>query len=71
MGVPVSIWLKSSDNVRTFFVCFLPILLLYYPLLVVGEQWARDGDFGSAPVWIADVVLLAVGAFLIWRVNRN
>ncbi|RCS52799.1 LptF/LptG family permease [Bremerella cremea] len=71
MGVPVSIWLKSSDNVRTFFVCFLPILLLYYPLLVVGEQWARDGNFGSAPVWIADVVLLAVGAFLMWRVNRN
>ncbi|PQO36702.1 LptF/LptG family permease [Blastopirellula marina] len=71
MGVPVSIWFRSADALPTFFICFLPILGVYYPLLVVGEQWARDGDFGSAPVWIADVVLLAVGAFLMWRVNRN
>ncbi|MEW4455252.1 LptF/LptG family permease [Bremerella sp. JC817] len=71
MGMPVAIWRRSSDNVSTFFTCFLPILLLYYPLLVIGEQTARDGTFGSAPVWIANIVLLAVGALLVWRVNRN
>lgn len=71
MGIPVAVWRKSSDNVSTFFTCFLPILLLYYPLLVIGEQTARDGHFGAAPVWIADAVLIAIGAILIWRVNRN
>lgn len=71
IGIPVSIWLRSADNVKTFFLCFLPILLLYYPLLVVGEQWAREGSYGSLPVGIADVVLLVIGVFLMWRVNRN
>ncbi|WDI44354.1 LptF/LptG family permease [Bremerella sp. P1] len=71
MGIPVAIWRKSSDNVSTFFTCFLPILLLYYPLLVIGEQTAREGTFGSAPVWIANAVLITIGAALIWRVNRN
>ncbi|MHC2068743.1 LptF/LptG family permease [Bremerella sp. T1] len=71
MGIPVAVWRKSSDNVSTFFTCFLPILLLYYPLLVIGEQTARDGTFGAVPVWIANVVLFAIGATLVWRVNRN
>jgi len=71
MGIPVAVWRKSADNVSTFFTCFLPILLLYYPLLVIGEQTAREGTFGSAPVWIANVVLVTIGAALIWRVNRN
>lgn len=71
MGIPVAIWRKSSDNVSTFFTCFLPILLLYYPLLVIGEQSAREGTFGAAPVWIANAVLIVIGAALIWRVNRN
>lgn len=71
MGIPVAIWRKSSDNVSTFFTCFLPILLLYYPLLVIGEQTAREGTFGAAPVWIANAVLIVIGAALIWRVNRN
>ncbi|CAE7482111.1 unnamed protein product, partial [Symbiodinium sp. CCMP2456] len=62
MGIPVAVWRKSSDNVSTFFTCFLPILLLYYPLLVIGEQTARDGTFGAVPVWIANVVLFAIGA---------
>ncbi|WP_158265061.1 LptF/LptG family permease [Blastopirellula marina] len=71
IGIPVSIWLRSADNVKTFFLCFLPILLLYYPLLVVGEQWAREGSFGTLPVGIADVALLLIGMFMMWRVNRN
>ncbi len=71
MGIPVAIWRKSSDNVSTFFTCFLPILLLYYPLLVIGEQTAREGTFGAAPVWISNAVLIVIGAALIWRVNRN
>ncbi|MBA2113410.1 LptF/LptG family permease [Bremerella alba] len=71
MGIPVAIWRRSSDNVSTFFSCFLPILLVYYPLLVIGEQTARDGTFGAAPVWIANAALISIGATLIWRVNRN
>ncbi len=71
IGIPVAIWWRSSDNVSTFFLCFLPILLVYYPLLVTGEKLARDGDWGPGPVWIANLVLLVLSAILLLRVNRN
>lgn len=67
----MAIWWRSSDNVSTFFLCFLPILLVYYPLLVTGEKLARDGDWGPGPVWIANLVLLVLSAILLLRVNRN
>lgn len=71
VGIPVAIWWRSSDNVSTFFLCFLPILLIYYPLLVTGETMAREGTFGPSPIWIGNVVLMIVGGMLLWRVNRN
>jgi len=71
VGIPVATWWKSSDNISTFFVCFLPILLAYYPLLVVGEKLAREGYLVPLPVWIADATMLAVGGLIAWRVNRN
>jgi lipopolysaccharide export LptBFGC system permease protein LptF len=68
VGIPVAIWQKSSDNIGVFFLCFGPILLVYYPLLVVGENLARDGVWPSVTVWLADAVLLGVGALLMrWQ----
>ncbi|MCC9607294.1 LptF/LptG family permease [Blastopirellula sp. JC732] len=71
VGIPVAMWRKTSDNVTTFFLCFLPILGVYYPLLVTGETMARDGVFAPYSVWLADVVLLAIGGLLLWKLNRN
>lgn len=71
VGIPVAMWRKTSDNVTTFFLCFLPILGVYYPLLVTGETLARDGVFAPYSVWLADVVLLAIGGLLLWKLNRN
>ncbi len=70
VGIPVAIWQKSSDNVGVFFMCFGPILLVYYPLLVVGENMARDGILPAATVWLADGVLFGVGLLLMrWQVR--
>ncbi|MBC8357249.1 MAG: LptF/LptG family permease [Planctomycetes bacterium] len=70
VGIPVAIWQKSSDNVGVFFLCFGPILLIYYPLLVVGENLARGGIFPSLTVWLADGVLLVAGLLLMrWQVR--
>ena len=70
VGIPVAIWQKSADNMGVFFLCFGPILLVYYPLLVVGENLARDGLWPSATVWLADVVLFTVGIVLMrWQMR--
>jgi lipopolysaccharide export system permease protein len=71
VGIPVAMWWRSADNVSVFFVCFLPILLIYYPLLVAGETLARAGWFPALSVWLADVVLLALGLVLFHRTLKR
>jgi lipopolysaccharide export system permease protein len=71
VGIPVALWWKSGDNVSVFFICFLPILLIYYPLLVAGETLARQGFLPAVSVWLADAVLLVLGLALMYRVLRR
>jgi lipopolysaccharide export system permease protein len=71
LGLPVAIWSRSSDVTSVFFLCFLPILLLFYPLFVVGENLARAGVWPYCSVWLADAVLSIIGVGLLWRVLRR
>ena len=71
VGVPVAMGRRSADVMSIFFICFLPILLLYYPLLMTGENLARQGVFPQGSVWLADGALLIVGAVLMWRSTRR
>lgn len=71
VGIPVAMWWRSSDNLSTFFICFLPILAVYYPLLMAGENMARAGGYGPFPVWIADGVMLLFGIILFKRLNQH
>jgi lipopolysaccharide export system permease protein len=70
IGVPVAVWLKQSEFIASFFICFLPILLAYYPLLAVSVDQAKDGSFPPASVWLGNVLLSLVGILLLRRVNR-
>ena len=71
IGIPVAMRRRSSDILSVFFVCFAPILVVYYPLLVLGEHLARDGYVPLLSVWLADGVLLAVGVALLWRGQKH
>lgn len=72
VGCPVGIWLSRSDYLSSFIVCFLPIILLYYPLMLCGVGMAKEGHFNPiAPVWAADVLMGAVGFLLFVRLLRN
>jgi lipopolysaccharide export system permease protein len=71
VGIPVAIRSRSADEMSIFFLCFLPILLVYYPLLVTGENMARAGIYPQYSVWLADVTLLLGGVVLMYRATRN
>lgn len=71
LGIPVAMWGRSADTMSVFFLCFLPILLVYYPLLVTGENLARAGTLPLVSVWLADGVLLAAGLLLLKRMLRH
>jgi lipopolysaccharide export system permease protein len=71
IGIPAAIWWRSANLLSTFFLCFLPILLVYYPLLITGETLAKNGFVPELSVWIANGVLMAAGGYLLWRITRR
>ncbi len=70
VGAPLGIRLRNSDLMTTFGVCFLPILLLYYPLFAYGLDRAKNGALPPYFVWLGNLVCLAIGAWLQRRVTR-
>jgi lipopolysaccharide export system permease protein len=71
IGIPVSIRMRFSEFIASFFICFLPILIVYYPLLAVSVDKAKDGYFPPQSVWLGNIVLAAAGIWLLRRGNRH
>lgn len=70
VGAPLAIRLRNADYWTSFGMCFLPILLLYYPLFAFGLEKAKDGSFPPISVWLGNVALLGVAAIFtrhVWR----
>ncbi len=70
VGAPLAIIAKTSDYWTTFGLCFLPTLMLYFPLFLLGLEQAKDGNIPPYGVWMANVVLCTIGIVLIARVRR-
>jgi lipopolysaccharide export system permease protein len=72
IGCPVGIWFSRSDYLSAFIICFLPIVLVYYPLMLCGTNIAKDGRVNPVPlVWGADLLMGALGLGLFRRLMRN
>jgi lipopolysaccharide export system permease protein len=72
IGCPVAIWLSRSDYLSAFLVCFLPIVLLYYPLMLCGTDLAKSGHVPPVlSVWAADFLLGGAGLWLLRRLHRR
>jgi lipopolysaccharide export system permease protein len=68
VGCPVGIWFSRGDYLSAFITCFLPIVLVYYPLLLCGTNLARGGVFNPATlVFAADGVVALGGVALFGR----
>lgn len=70
VGAPLAIWMKKSDIFSSFFACFIPILLVYYPVMMIGLQGAKSGFFPASFVWIGNICLAFVGSCFIQRIHR-
>jgi lipopolysaccharide export system permease protein len=71
VGIPVSIRMRFSEFIASFFICFLPILIVYYPLLAVSVDKAKDGFFPPQSVWLGNIVLAVAGNWLLRRGNKH
>jgi lipopolysaccharide export system permease protein len=70
IGAPMAIRRRHGEFWGSFFICFLPILLVYYPMLVGVVIQAKDGVVPPQAVWLGNFVLAAWGAWLTRRVMR-
>jgi len=72
VGCPIGIWFSKSDYLSAFITCFLPIVIVYYPLMFCMFDLSRAGKI---PPWMgifnADVLMLFAGGILFRRLSRN
>jgi lipopolysaccharide export system permease protein len=70
VGAPLAIVMKTRNFFTTFAACFLPILLVYYPLLAFSIDRAKDGAVPACTVWLANLVMSGAGVWILRRVLR-
>jgi lipopolysaccharide export system permease protein len=72
VGCPVGIWFSRSDYLSAFITCFLPIVLLYYPVLLCSTNFAKDGKLPAAvALWASDGLLALIAPFLFRRLLKH
>ncbi len=71
VGAPLAILARTADYWTTFGLCFLPTLIVYYPLFIFGLDQAKAGAMPPYAVWIGNLVLMAIGISLLHRVRRQ
>jgi lipopolysaccharide export system permease protein len=72
VGCPIGIWFSKSDYLSAFITCFLPIIMVYYPLLLCGTGMAKEGKFSPyLSVWLANGVMLLAALMLYRKLTRH
>jgi lipopolysaccharide export system permease protein len=65
VGAPMAIWRRHADFLTSFFLCFFPILLVYYPFLVFGVDQAKSGAMNPQIVWLGNILLAVCGLWML------
>jgi lipopolysaccharide export system permease protein len=71
IGIPLAIKLQRADVFSSFFICFLPILAIYYPFLMYGTDGAKSGTLPPVFVWIGNACLAIIGYWFIKQIHKN
>jgi lipopolysaccharide export system permease protein len=70
VGAPMAIRLRNSDFLTSFFLCFMPILAVYYPVMMYGIDGAKNGTIPPSTVWAGNLILFLWGGYLLRKVLR-
>lgn len=71
LGAPVGILFARRDFLSAFITCFLPIIVLYYPLTLLGVNLGKEGAVSPAIVFSGNLVLVVIGLLVVRRVRRH
>ncbi len=65
VGAPMAIRMRNADFLTSFFLCFLPILVVYYPVFMLGVDGAKDGRLPPIAVWAGNLLIAVWGWWLL------
>lgn len=71
VGAPLAIQLRRFDFWTNFALCFIPILVIYYPLLMFGVGQAKSGALPPIAVWFGNLVMVLIGIWLVRKVQNH
>jgi lipopolysaccharide export system permease protein len=72
VGAPFSILQARRQFLTSFFLCFVPILLIYYPVVLLAMNLSKLQMVDpSWAMWLANGIVLIVGVHILWRVLKH
>jgi lipopolysaccharide export system permease protein len=72
LGGPFSILQGRRQFLTSFFLCFLPILLIYYPIALLMMSLCKNGQADPAyAMWAGNVILAFAGLWVLRKVLKH
>lgn len=72
LGAPFAIYKAKAQFLTSFLYCFVPIVAIYYPLILGMMAQGKKGTIDPAwGMWIGNVVLTVAASFILKRVLRH
>lgn len=72
LGAPFSIMQGRRQFLTSFFLCFMPILLIYYPIVMLMLNLCKNGVVEpSYGMWTGNVILFVCGFFTLRKVMKH
>jgi lipopolysaccharide export system permease protein len=72
LGAPVGIMFARRDFLSAFITCFLPIITVYYPLMLFGVNLSKEGMMVPwLSLWIGNILLAVLAGFVLPPVLRH
>lgn len=72
VGSPFAVLQAKRQFLTNFFLCFVPILLLYYPVVLLMLNLSKSGTVDPAwAMWVGNAVIAVAGLFVLRRVTQH
>ena len=72
LGAPVGILFAKRDFLSAFMSCFVPIITLYYPLILFGINLGKEGTMEpTKALWIGNVLLAVLSVWVYPKIIRH
>jgi lipopolysaccharide export system permease protein len=66
LGCPLAMYCRSENFLGIFFLSFLPIVVIYYPLLMLANGLTSSGAIPPPGFWLANLGIALPGSVLLY-----